>query len=510
MASKAALGVENGAFSYGSAPLFENVSFLLDDARTGLVGENGAGKTTLIRCLMGELDLNGGQVIRSRDLHMAYLPQDVPGVLLPLSVREVMARALARVHSQDDWKIDALMGELGVSEEDAGRPLSSFSGGWQRLLLIAAATNLEEPDILILDEPTNHLDIAHLNRLEDWLLAQHVAMLIVSHDREFLDRVTTRTIFLRRDGAHAFKTTFAHAREELLLRDAANARRRALEEKEIARLEEMARRYKAWGALNSKFHKRQKATEKRIERLQDSRTNAYVAKQRDLKLHDGALEARVALRIENLTVTTPDKARVLYKIDRLLIQPGDRIAFLGANGAGKTMLLNALAAAYDPKREHYDSAGAIRYSPAAKVVHFDQSMRDLPLKSSALDYIGEGSLIGRTQAIALLAKAGFPFERALQPIGLMSYGERSRLLFLRMRLLKPNVYLLDEPTNHLDIEGQEDLEEQLAEADVACVFVSHDRFFARAAATRFLEIYKGRLRPIEDSDEFFDRQRLSA
>ncbi|HWA23980.1 MAG TPA: ABC-F family ATP-binding cassette domain-containing protein [Caulobacterales bacterium] len=511
MAGKAVLGIENGMFSHGAAPVFENVTFMLDDSRTGLVGENGAGKTTLLKCLTGEADLNRGQIVRSSSLHFAYLAQDIPDELQKLTVRQVLERSLSRVQSHDDWKIDVLLDEMHIPYEDGERLFSTFSGGWQRLMLIAAATSLEEPDILILDEPTNHLDIAHLNRLEDWLLNNtRVPMLIVSHDREFLNKITNRTIFLRPDGAHVFKAPFAQAREELLQRDEANAKQRHLEEKEIDRLHKMAMRYKAWGVLNSNFHKRQKATEKRIDRLQAERTDAYVAKDRELKLSDTGLEAKVALRLENLTVTTPDKSRVLYKIERLLIHPGDRIALLGANGAGKTMLLNAIAAAYDPKREHYDSLSPIRFSPSAKTVFFDQRMKQLPLDITPLAYVTDGNVVSRSNAAAVLAKAGFSYERSQNPIKGLSYGERSRLIFLRMRLLAPNFYLLDEPTNHLDIEGQEDLETQLEEAEVACLFVSHDRFFTRNAATRFMEIRNGKLVAIEDSDEFFDRQKIAA
>ena len=503
----AVLGIDNGSFSYGAIPVFRNISFLLDGERTGLVGENGAGKSTLLKCLTGELELNSGTITKSGGALISYVPQETPDSFLKLTVRQVMEKSLRRIHSEEEWRIDILLDELEISTEDSERLFSGFSGGWQRLVLIAAASALEEPDILILDEPTNHLDGAHLNRLEDWLLNHtNVPMLIVSHDRDFLDRITTRTIFLRSDGAHAFKATFATAREELLRRDAADAKRRHLEEKEIGRLEKMAARYKAWGVLNSKFHKRQKATEKRIDRIRTEQTQAYSSKERELKLHDGAIEAKVALRLENYTVTIPDGSRALYKIERMQISPGERIALLGPNGAGKTMLLDALARAYDPKMEHYDGKSPIRYNPGAKVVHFDQRMRQLPLGGSPLEYVCEDGLVGRAQGIALLAKAGFPYKRVQSAIEELSYGERSRLIFLRMRLMKPNFYLLDEPTNHLDIEGQEDLEEQLEEAEVACIFVSHDRFFVRTAATRFLEIRNKRLIEIEDPDEFFDAQ----
>src|SRR5262249_34863471 len=156
---------------------------------------------------------------------------------------------------------------------------------------------------------------------------------------------------------------------------------------------------------------------------------------------------------------------------------GEKVALLGVNGAGKSTLLTVLADAFDPDQEHYDASLPIRFNPATRLVYFDQSMRDLPLGRSLLEYVAAAPDATEKDAIRLLAQAGFSFTRIREPIRVLSYGERSRLMFLRMKLEKPNFYLLDEPTNHLDIEGQEDLEEQLDETDVSCIFVSHDRYF---------------------------------
>ena len=507
MASRqAVLGIDRGGFQFGVTTIFENVSFLLDDARTALVGENGAGKSTLLKCLSGELELGTGQVVRSRGLRVGYVPQEIPDQLQAVAVRDMLERALPADARDASWKIDVLVDELHIPPDLVNMKFNELSGGWQRLLLIAAA-KLGEPDIAILDEPTNHLDIENINKLESWLAEDiRPPMLIVSHDREFLDRTTSRTIFLRRDGAHAFKAPFAVAREELLRRDATNATRRELEGREITRLESVAARYKAWGVLNSKFHKKQRATERRIERIEDERSETYVARQRKLELNDEAIDAKVALRLHNLVVKTPDNARTLVTIDRLVIAAGERVALLGPNGSGKSTLLSVLATAFDPFQEHYDGRAAVRYNPATKLVYFDQRMADLPLDKSLLDYVGEVKTVNNAQAVAVLAKAGFPYERMAGPIRELSFGEQSRLVFLRMKLTAPNFYLLDEPTNHLDIEGQEDLEEQLEESDVSCIFVSHDRYFTRTAATRFLEIRRGRLIDVDDADEFFDRQ----
>jgi ATPase subunit of ABC transporter with duplicated ATPase domains len=500
-ARQAVLGVEHASFYYGASRVFEDVSFLLDDARTALVGENGAGKSTLLKCLTGTLELNAGQVIRSRGLRIGSVPQDVPAELAERPLREVLHDALVRTGLGDDyWRIDVLVDEIGADPATLERPFGALSGGWQRLMLIAAAARLEEPDILVLDEPTNHLDLANINTLERWLTSEFkLPMLIVSHDREILDRVTERTLFLRSDGVHAFKARFSLAREELLRQDARAAARARLEEKEIKRLEQAAARYKVWAVKNPDLNKRKNAVESRIARIEADRTQTYTARERRLELSDGDIDARVALRLAGLDVKTPD-GRKLIGIERLTI------AVLGANGAGKSTLLTALAAAYDPEREHYDGQAPVRFNPSCRLVYFDQSMRDLPTGMAILDYVVEAEGVTEKEATRMLAQAGFTFARIRAPIEGLSHGERARLVFLKMKLLKPNFYLLDEPTNHLDIEGQEDLEAQLEASDVSCLFVSHDRYFTRTAATRFLEIAKGRLVEIDDPDTFFDAQ----
>jgi len=219
----------------------------------------------------------------------------VPAGLADHPVREVLHRSLQRIGQDDDWwRIDVLVDEIGVAPEVLDRPFGELSGGWQRLMLIAAAARLEEPDILILDEPTNHLDLANINTLERWLTVEfQVPMLIVSHDREILDRVTERTLFLRGDGMHAFKTRFSIAREELLRRDAHAATRARLEEKEIKRLEQAAARYKVWALKNPDLNRRKNAVETRIARIEAERTQTYVARERRLELADGDIDARV-------------------------------------------------------------------------------------------------------------------------------------------------------------------------------------------------------------------------
>jgi len=506
MASRSAvLGIDRGGFQYGVTTIFENVSFQLDDARTALVGENGAGKSTLLKCLAGELELASGAIVKSRGSRVGIVPQEIPSTFNDVPVRDFLERALPPDARDDTWKVDVLLDDLKIPPELAERTFGELSGGWQRLMLIAAA-KLSDPDLLILDEPTNHLDIENINKLEAWLEEDRLPMLVVSHDREFLEKMTTRTIFLRKDGAHAFNLPFGQAREELLRKDALDAKRRALEQKEISRLEKMAARYKAWGVLNDAFHKKQRTTERRIARIEENATEVYRPKNRKLELNDETIDAKIALRLSNLVVKTPDQSRTLITIDRLVIAAGERVALLGPNGSGKSTLLNLLARSYDPNQEHYDGRAAVRYNPANKLVYFEQRMSDLPVELTLREYIAQLKSVTNSGAVAILAKAGFPFERIDDKIGKLSFGEQTRLLFLYMKLLQPNFYLLDEPTNHLDIEGQEDLEEQLEQSEVSCIFVSHDRFFTRTAATRFIEIRRGRLVEVDNADDFFDSQ----
>jgi ATPase subunit of ABC transporter with duplicated ATPase domains len=501
------LGVENAGFAYNKGFVFRRISFLLDEARTALVGENGAGKSTLLKCLAGELELDEGHLVRSRSTKVGYVPQEAPPGIARLTVREVMERALARGGAEgEDWRIDVMVDEIGMDPAAVESPYASLSGGWQRLVLVACAAILEDPDILVLDEPTNHLDLGNIATLERWLTEViKLPMLIVSHDREFLNRVTSRTIFLRADGAHTFKTPFSNARQSLLERDAADARRRTLEEKEIRRLEETCARYKVWAQKNDEFDKKRKIVERRIERMEAGKTKVYVARERKLELGEAEMEAKVALRVEGVTVKTPD-ARPLFTIDRLAVRAGDRIALLGVNGAGKSTLLTLLDQAFAAQAAHYDGKAPVRFNPGARLAMFDQAMADVPLDQSLIAYMTQVDGVGEREAIQSLIKAGFPHRRMEQPIALLSHGERARLKFLRLKAERPNFYLLDEPTNHLDIEGQEDLETQLAEADVSCLFVSHDRYFTRVAATRFLEIRRGRLVEVDDPDAFFESQ----
>ena len=274
-ARQAVLGMDQGGFFYGTTKVFTGVSFLLDGARTALVGENGVGKSTLLKCLSGELELDRGTLVRSRGLRVGALPQETPEGLDGLSVRQVLGRSLAKIGAGDeDWRIDVLLDEIGLAPTMADETFGALSGGWKRLILIAGAARLEEPDILVLDEPTNHLDLANIATLERWLTVTFkIPMLIVSHDRAFLNRVTRpHAVPARRRHARVQDAVQPGARRSCCAAMRRRPQARRLEEKEIKRLEQAAARYKVWAVKNPVLNKRKNAIETRIAHIEAKKT----------------------------------------------------------------------------------------------------------------------------------------------------------------------------------------------------------------------------------------------
>jgi ATPase subunit of ABC transporter with duplicated ATPase domains len=246
--------------------------------------------------------------------------------------------------------------------------------------------------------------------------------------------------------------------------------------------------------------------ETRVAHKEARLTAVHRPQERRLALSGAPIEAKVVLRLEGWRVDAPQSARPLLTVDQFNLAAGDRVALLGANGAGKSTLLGALAAAYAARPPHPAPGGAVRFNPAARLAFFDQHLSDPPPWIAPLDYLLGVPGVDRQDAVRHLVQAGFALRRMEEPVSAFSPGERTRLAFLKMKLAAPNLYLLDEPTNHLDIEGQEALEEELERSEVACLLVSHDRYFVRTAATRFVEIRRNKLFEVDDPEAFFDAE----
>ncbi|PTE14248.1 ATP-binding cassette domain-containing protein [Pseudogemmobacter blasticus] len=494
------LAVKDLSLTLGQ-PLFTDLSLTLAPGdRLGLVAANGRGKSSLLACLAGQAEPTTGEITRSRGLVIRLVPQEVPAELLALTLRAAVAGGLA--DRDEDWRVDIALDDLAVPGDLRDRPLAALSGGWQRSALLARAA-VAEPDLYLMDEPTNHLDLSRIGLLQDWLAAlpRETGVILTSHDRAFLDAVTTRTLFLRESASRGFALPYTRARAALDEADAADARRFENDLARAGQLRRQAAKLKNIG-INSGSDLLVVKTKQLTERAEKIEAAARpAARDRSagaIRLSASDAHARALLTLDEAEVRAPDGRR-LFRSGKLWIGPGERVVLLGPNGAGKTQLVRAVLAAHAARET---GGGAIRAAAAMRLGHSDQMLAQLPPKATPFALVS-----ARTSADAaarsLLAGAGIRPDWQGRPVLALSGGQKARLALLLLRLERPNFYLLDEPTNHLDIEGQEALEEELRAQGAACLLVSHDRAFIRATGSRFWQITGGRLVEVEGPEAFF-------
>ncbi len=503
----ALITVEDAKLTLGIKPLFEGLNFSINEGdQVGLVGNNGCGKTSLIRAIMGEHKLDSGIITKKRGIRIGYVPQEVPEAIEEQTCHEYLVKSIPPISRDSDfWKADVALSNLGLLPELWDKPVKALSGGWRRLLLIASAI-LNDPDLLILDEPTNHLDLGKIFHLEKWVKESvAVPFLMVSHDREFLDNCTKKTLFMRKDGVHQFGAAFSIARENLLQADALAARQHHREDQEIRRLERSALRLREWSnkkGINPDLARKARAVRTRAEHLKAKQTQYYKEDRRDIKLHTSDVDSNVVAVIQNTVIETPD-GRTLFSIERLQVKRGDRIVLLGENGTGKSMFIKRLIEEFENYTPGPGHLKEFYFNPQLRLGYLDQHLERLPQGIELFSFLSRGFELDRTQTTRELANIGFPANQQTKNISDLSSGEQARLALLVLRLSKPNFYVLDEPTNHLDIQGQEDLESELDDKEHTCIFVSHDRRLVRGASTRFFEIDGDELVEVEGVDHFF-------
>ena len=480
-------------------PLFYDLSFTVEPGdRIGLIAANGRGKSSLLRCLAGQLDSTSGDITRARGVTVGLVEQDAPAALLPLSLRDAVSAALADPDGES-WRVDVILDDLAVPEEHRDKPLRSLSGGWQRTALLARAA-MAEPEILLLDEPTNHLDLSRIGLLQRWLksLPRDAAVIAASHDRAFLDAVTTRSLFLRERASRAFALPFTQARAALDEADSAMERRYENEVAKADQLRRQAAKLKNIG-INSGSDlliTKTKQLKDRAERIESAARPAHKDQSAGtIRLANSGTHAKALITINDAQIATPD-ARPLFKTGQKWIEKGDRVVLLGRNGAGKTQMVTAILRAIT------DGAPDIKATPTLVLGHSDQGLAQLPPKATPMDLVTAFNT-GDAPARSLLAGAGIRQDAQTKPLAPLSGGQKARLAMLLLRLQQPNFYLLDEPTNHLDIEGQEALESELLTQGATCLLVSHDRSFVRNVGNRFWLIDKKRLIEVDDPESFF-------
>lgn len=485
-------------------PLFQNLNLVIGEGdHLGLLAANGAGKSTLLKCLAGLAEPTHGEIVRSRGLRIAFVEQDVPGHLLDLPFHEALLQALPPLEQAgQEWRVDMVLDQFETPEALRHLAIRSLSGGWQRLALIARAW-ITEPDMLLLDEPTNHLDLAKLFQLEEWINNAGYAtpIVIASHDRDFLDACTTKTLFLRPEESVSFAHPYRRARTLLDAHDAAAEAHRDKTLREVKRLRQSAQELRNVGINSGSDAAQVKSAQiqRRADQLEQTAKALHKERPGEIRLTNRGTHARVLVALENITVQAPDGYH-LFAIPKLEIAQRDRIVLLGPNGSGKSQLVRLLHRAFSQQ----DGMPGIRVSPSLALGYVDQDMSQLPQKETAHDFILSRFRLGDQRSRAVLAEAGFSIERQKLPIGRLSPGQKARLGLLALRLSNPNFYLMDEPTNHVDIPGREQLETEILASDATSIVVSHDRSFVKTIGTRFLLIEKSRLKEIDGPEVFYE------
>ncbi|RME74109.1 MAG: ABC transporter ATP-binding protein, partial [Planctomycetota bacterium] len=491
--------------------------------KLALVGRNGSGKTTLLRLAAGQIEPDGGTVQRARGIRIGYLPQHpeppdgvtvlewVLGAFEPVraiearieALHEALARAdgreqqrlleqLAELESEHeqrggwDWRrrAEAVLDGLGLGTEYRDRVASTLSGG-ERARAALARLLCEEPDLLLLDEPTNHLDMAMLEWLEGFLAQAPEAVLIVSHDRAFLDAVVSGVFALEHGRLTRYEGNYS--RYKVL-------RREALERAEKER-EQIAAYIEKERAFIRRFRAGQRAKEargreRRLERFIEEHGDGSVREREDLgtfsfRFRSGKRRGGPVFRIEGLAGGY-DPATPLFRDLDLELPPGEVLGIVGPNGAGKTTLLRILRGELAPL------AGTVKSPPGLRVGAFYQQGEDLDLERTALEQTHDAApREDLVRVRALLGRLGLSGDEQLKPLGRMSGGERARVSMARLLITRPEVLLLDEPTNHLDTAAREALEAALEEYDSTVVAVSHDRYFLDRLADRLLVFEPG-------------------
>ncbi|BAW95841.1 ABC-type transport protein [[Synechococcus] sp. NIES-970] len=487
--------------------------------RVGLVGVNGAGKSTQMKIIMGEIEPTDGEIVRPADLRIAHLTQEFD-VVPTRTVREEMWTVFVEANAvQDDMhriqhemaepdadlddlihqldraqrkfealdgyrlesQIEKILPEVGFEIEDGDRLVSSFSGGWQMRISLGKIL-LQEPDILLLDEPTNHLDLETIEWLENYLRGLKTPMVIISHDREFLDRLCTKIVETER----GVSTTYLGNYSQYLQQKAENkdAQLSAFErqQKDLAKQQEFIEKFRASATRSTQAKSREKLLDK-VERIEAPISDVRTLK---FKFPPAPRGGQEVVTIKDLTHTYDDK--LLFLGANLAIERGDRIAFLGPNGCGKSTTLRMVMG-----MESYDE-GSVKLGTHNIIPgYFEQNQAEaLDLEKTVMDTIhDEVPDWTNGEVRTLLGQFLFSGDTVFKKVGALSGGEKARLALAKMLLTPANFLILDEPTNHLDIPAKEMLEDALKEYDGTVAIVSHDRYFISQVANKIVEIRDG-------------------
>jgi ATP-binding cassette subfamily F protein 3 len=521
------ISVNNLTIRFGNFELFSDIGFLINKRdRIGLVGKNGAGKSTLLKVINGDISPNEGNISVPTDIKIGYLPQQMILENAKLSVFEEARTAFQNVleiqteidklnvqianyhdYTEDEYSklieklthlsehpniigadnveqnIEKVLKGLGFSQTDFQRKISEFSGGWKMRVELAKIL-LQNPDVILLDEPTNHLDIEAIQWLESFLETYGGAVLVISHDRAFLDNVTNRTIEINLGKIYDYKVSYSKFK---VLQQERLAQQIAAYENQQKLIEDTERfierfRYKATKA--NQVQSRIKQLEK-LDRLEiDELDNAAM----NIKFPPAPRSGDIVVKIDELSQTYDGKKYILNKID-LIVERGEKIAFVGRNGEGKTTLSKVIIG-------ELEYSGELKIGHNVKIGYFAQNQDELldPELTvfETLDRIAVGDI--RTKLRDILGSFLFSGEDIDKKVKVLSGGEHSRLSLAKLLLEPYNLLVLDEPTNHLDMRSKDILKQALLKFDGSLIIVSHDRYFLDGLVDKVYEFKNHKIR----------------
>ena len=506
---KTLVSLQDVHFQYDSSPLFAGLDFSLNEGeKVAIVGHNGCGKSTMLSLIDRKQEPERGIVTYMRGLRHATVEQFLPAELSSLSLRDAVLAALSPEQREcEPYRADVVLDELFFRPEEGEVPAGKLSGGQKNRLMLARAI-IDDPDLVLMDEPTNHMDVETLVYIEDYLRHRaRFAFAIISHDRRFLDRVTDKTVVLRDGKAHAFQLPYSRAMEQLAAMDEHARRARALEAREIERLQTSAHRLAMWGRTfdNEDLSRKAKSMEKRIEKLSSNRTFVSQGNPYQLQLATGSTRSKLALQFHDYDVhygetLRADRGNLLFHIDETYVETGQRVAILGKNGVGKTTFLQGIV----DRLNLQDEASGFRHSPNLTLGLYDQEQAVLDQDRVIADEVRRRVDLPDDDIKKALIAAGFAYRDHGKPIAALSGGERARIILLTLSLCRPNFLILDEPTNHIDLDGRAQLEELLLASQATVLVTGHDREFIDRVANRFFMIADGRLIEVSSADHFYD------
>ena len=520
------ISIEDVTVAYGGFVLLDRINFHISESdKIGLVGKNGAGKSTILKLICGLQNPTSGRIDKPRDLTIGYLPQimehhrgrsvleeamtafestaglerEIAGVTRELETRtdyesDSYSALIERLTSLNDRlemshseppEVQArrtLLG-LGFLDDELGRKTETFSQGWNMRIELAKIL-LRQPDVLLLDEPTNHLDIESIEWLEDYLKGRRCSLLLVSHDRRFLDTVTNRTVEVMLGHIHDYKVPYSKYLELRTERIQQQVAAYENQQRMIQKTEEFIQAFRYKPTKSNQVQSRIKALEK-LERIEiDETDNARLT----VKFPPAPRSGDVVFKATDLTVGYPQK--VVFRDAQIEIKRGEKVALIGRNGEGKTTLMRVIAGELEP------ISGEARVGHNVQLGYYAQNQEDILDKNetvfSTLDRIAVGDI--RTKLRDLLAQFLFRGEDIDKRVSVLSGGERARLGMAKLMLQSYNLLALDEPTNHMDIKSKDILKQALKAYDGTLIVVSHDRDFLDGLVDKMYEFRDGHVK----------------